>query len=116
MTSRIDHLREQVSLGYFDHFGYRDYDAIRQALGGISELGGFRIPMLQKQVMIITFRDGRQETYKFNRQETKNGELHFWMEYSGPVTTSVRDEFYIPLDNIYIRKVEDDLLCRETSR
>lgn len=64
--------------------------------------------MAQKRAMIVTFRDGRKEVYKFTHQEVHEGELHFWTEYPGGITYKRHDEYYIPLDNVYVRKVEED--------
>lgn len=58
--------------------------------------------------MVITFLDGRQEAYPFTHQETKDGELHLWVEYPGGVIYQRYDERWVPLTSILIRKAEDD--------
>lgn len=58
--------------------------------------------------MIITWMDDRQEIYPFTHQETKNGELHLWTEYSGGITMQERhDERWFTIDNIRTRTVMD---------
>jgi hypothetical protein len=60
--------------------------------------------------VIITWMDGRQETYPFNRSEVKDGELHIWTEYPGSraVAPQRKDEYWFPLVNIRARSVAGD--------
>jgi hypothetical protein len=61
----------------------------------------------REQVMIITWMDDRQETYKFTHQETRDGELHLWVECGNPGATTWRDEErWFPISNIRTRKAE----------
>lgn len=63
--------------------------------------------MAAKRTMIITWLDGKQESYPFTHQETRNGELHIWTEYPGAITYKVYNERWFTIDNIRTRTETD---------
>lgn len=60
--------------------------------------------MSRKRTMVITWMDGKQESYPFTHQQTKDGELHLWTEYPGTLSAQERwDEHWFTIDNIRTR-------------
>lgn len=61
-----------------------------------------------KKTMVITWLDGKQESYEFTHQRTANGELHIWTEYGGGSAGRERwNEYWFPVDGIRVRSVAD---------
>ena len=61
-----------------------------------------------RKVMIVTWTDGTQETYKYNCSEVTEGVLHIWTEHPGSFTYKRHDDYSFPLASIRVYKSEDD--------
>jgi hypothetical protein len=61
-----------------------------------------------KKTLIVTWTDGKQETYPFTHQETREGTMRIWTEYSGAMIYRRYDERIFPLDGIRVFKIEED--------